>query len=91
MRTRESQSRLTRRSVLWLGGSTLGAIALAACGQAAAPAASVDEAPAAKEAEAPQPEPKAEPVTLNWSLWGDSTWLEAAQAGADQKCRDGKG
>ena len=88
MRTRESKSRLTRRSVLWLGGGTLGAIALAACGQAAAPAAPADEAPAAKEAEAQKAEPQAEPVTLNWSLWGDSTWLEAAQAGADQYTAD---
>lgn len=88
MKADDNKTRLTRRSVLWLGGGTLGAIALAACGQAAAPAAPAEEAPAAQEAEASEPEPQAEPVTLNWSLWGDSTWLEAAQAGADQYTAD---
>ena len=89
METDERKTRLTRRSMLWFGGGTLGAIALAACGQATMPAAT-DEAPAAeeKEAEAKEPEPQAEPVILDWALWGDSTWVEAAQAGADAYTAD---
>ena len=69
--------------MLWLGGGTIGAIALAACGQATITEAPVEDAPEEKEAEAKEPEPQAEPVNLDWALWGDSTWVEAAQAGAD--------
>ena len=83
MKTGDSETRLTRRSVLWLGGGTIGAIALAACGQATITEAPAEDVPEEKEAEAKEPEPQAEPVNLDWALWGDSTWVEAAQAGAD--------